>query len=172
MLRLPLKFCLAKTPKLPQGGFIWFFSWNKNYKNNPTVLCNVVAFKNKILLVKYDPFFLFIFSLSAVTFFLPFFFFHFCFNIFFFFISHPATRHRDAVKTYLCTCQQRCRYVSNETPNYVSMERRQGVSVVSLHDVLLKRRNDVSVGLKEVRSVRLQDVWNKSQMKHPMRSRW
>ena len=38
------------------------------------------------------------------------------------------------------------------------MERRQGVLVVSLHDVLL--------------SVRLQDVWNKSQMKHPMKSRW
>ena len=34
------------------------------------------------------------------------------------------------------------RYVSNETPNNVSVERRQDVSAVRLHDVLLECCND------------------------------
>ena len=51
--------------------------------------------------------------------------------------SHPVTRRRgDVVTTSLCTSQWRCRYVSNETPN--------DVSVIRLHDVLLVCRNDVS----------------------------
>ena len=40
-------------------------------------------------------------------------------------LSHPATRRRgDGVTTSLCTSQRRRKYVSNETPNNVSMERR------------------------------------------------
>ena len=81
-------------------------------------------------------------------------------------ISHPATRRRgDVVTTSLCTSQQRGRYISNETPNDVSVERHQDVSVVRLHDVLLVCRDDVP-------SVRLHDVSNKSQMKHPTTSQW
>ena len=37
-------------------------------------------------------------------------------------------------------------YVSNETPTDVSVERRQHVLVVRLHDILLERRGDVSRG--------------------------
>ena len=57
--------------------------------------------------------------------------------------SHPATRRRsDVITTYLCTSQQRRRYVSNDTPNDVFVERRQDVSVVHLHDILLEHRDD------------------------------
>ena len=59
--------------------------------------------------------------------------------------THPATRCRsDVVTTSLCTSQRRCRYVSNETPCDVSVERLQDVSVVRLHDILLERRDNVS----------------------------
>ena len=62
----------------------------------------------------------------------------------------PETRRRsDVVTTCLCTSQWRRRYLPNETPNDVSVERRQDASVVRLHDVS-----------------------NKSQMKHPMTSQW
>ena len=48
--------------------------------------------------------------------------------------NHQATRrHGDVITTSLCTSQLRRRYVSNETPNDVSVERRQTVSVVRLH---------------------------------------
>ena len=51
--------------------------------------------------------------------------------------SRPATRRRgDFVTTSLCMSQWRRRYVLNETPNEVSVERRQDVSVVSIHGVL------------------------------------
>ena len=88
--------------------------------------------------------------------------------------SHPATRRCGSViTTSLCTSQRRRRYVSNETTNDVSVERRQDVSVVRLHNVLLvccdyvsRERND------DVPSVRLHDVSNKSEMKHPMTSQW
>ena len=78
--------------------------------------------------------------------------------------SHSALRRRgDLVTTSLCTSQWRRRYVPNETPSDVSMERRQDVSVVRLHDVLLERRNDVSKGRNnDVPSVRFHDVSNKS----------
>ena len=47
------------------------------------------------------------------------------------------------------------------------MERRQDVSVVRLHDILLESRDDVSrCGNNDVSSVRLHDVSNKSQVKH------
>ena len=60
-------------------------------------------------------------------------------------ITHPATgRYGKAVTTSLCTSQQRRRYVLNETPNNISVERRQYVSVVLLHNVLLVCRDDVS----------------------------
>ena len=53
------------------------------------------------------------------------------------------------------------------------MERRQNVSVVGLHNNLLERRNDVSKGRNnDVPSVRLHDVSNKSQMKHPTTFQW
>ena len=48
--------------------------------------------------------------------------------------------------TSLCTSQWRRRYVPNEAPNDVSMERHQDVLVVHLPDILLERRNDVSKG--------------------------
>ena len=88
--------------------------------------------------------------------------------------SHSAlTRRGDLVTTSLCTSQWRRRYVPNETPSDVSMERRQDVSVVRLHDVILERRNDVSKGRNnDVPSVRFHDVSNKSQMKHPTTSQW
>ena len=77
--------------------------------------------------------------------------------------SHPALLRRgDVITTSLCTSQRRRRYVSNETPNDVSMERRQDVSVVRLY-VLLERHNDVSKGRNnDAPSLRLHDVSNKS----------
>ena len=86
----------------------------------------------------------------------------------------PVLRRRSDVATRsLCTSQWRRRYVSNETPNDVSMVRRQDVSVVRLHDFLLERPNDVSKGRNShVPSWRLRDVSNKSQMKHPTTSQW
>ena len=86
--------------------------------------------------------------------------------------THPAIRHRgDVVTTSLCRSQQRRRYVSNETPNNVSVERRQDVSVVRLHNVRLECCDDVSSGRNDnVPSVRLHEVSNKSQMKHPTTS--
>ena len=60
-------------------------------------------------------------------------------------IPHPATRRcSDVVTTSLCKSQRRRSYVSNETPNDVSVERCQDVSVVCLHDTLLGRRDDFS----------------------------
>ena len=89
-------------------------------------------------------------------------------------LYHPATRRRgDVVTTSLYTSQWRRRYVSNETPNDVSVERRQVASVVRLHDVLLEHRDNVLRGLNnDVPSARLHDVSNKSQMKHPTTSQW
>ena len=47
------------------------------------------------------------------------------------------------------------------------MESREDVSVVRLHNILLKRRDDVLRGRNnDVVSVRLHDVSDKSQMKH------
>ena len=88
--------------------------------------------------------------------------------------THPETRRRgDVVTTSLCMSQWRRRYVSNETLNEVSVERRQDVSVVRLHNVLLVCCDDVSWGRNEdVPYVRLHDVSNKSQMKHPMTSQF
>ena len=78
--------------------------------------------------------------------------------------THSALRRRgDAAATSLCTSQRRRSYVPNETPNDISMERRQDVSVVRLHDVLLERHNDVSKGCNnDAPSLRLHDVSNKS----------
>ena len=89
------------------------------------------------------------------------------------YVPHPALRRRgDVASTSLCTSQRRRRYVSNETPNDVSMECREDVSMVRLHNVLLERHNNVSKWRNnDVPSLRLHDVSNKSQMKHPMRSR-
>ena len=87
---------------------------------------------------------------------------------------HPALRRPgDVVMTSFCVSHRRRKYVPNEAPNDVSMERRQDVSVVRLPNVLLKRCNDVSKGRNnDVSSARLHDVSNKSQMKHPTTFHW
>ena len=79
-------------------------------------------------------------------------------------VAHPATRRPgDVVTTCLCTSQRRRSYVANETPNDVSMESRQDVSVVRLHNILLERCEDVLRERKnDVSSVRLHNVSNKS----------
>ena len=72
-----------------------------------------------------------------------------------------------------CTSQRRRKYISNETPNKVSVECRQDVSVVFLHDILLECCNNVTRGRNnDVTLVRLHDVSNKSQTKHPKTSQW
>ena len=82
--------------------------------------------------------------------------------------SHPAIRRRrDVATTSFCMSYRHCRYVSDETPNNVLVERWQYVSVVRLPDILLERCATVSRGRNnDVPSVLLHDVWNKSQMKH------
>ena len=92
-------------------------------------------------------------------------------------VIHPATRRcGDVITLSLYTSQRRRRYVSNETPNDVSVERRQVVSVIRLHDVLLERRerrDGVLTGRNnDVSSVRLHIVSNKSQMKHSTTYQW
>ena len=73
--------------------------------------------------------------------------------------------------TSLCTSQRRRMYVSNETPNDVSVEHRQDFSVVRLHDILLERCDEVSRGRNNnIPSVRLHYVSNKAQIKHPRTS--
>ena len=81
----------------------------------------------------------------------------------FFINPHPATRRRrNVVTTSLCTSQRCRRYVSNETPNDVSMERHQDVSVVRLQDVLLERHNVSKGRNNDVPSFCLHHVSNKS----------
>ena len=64
--------------------------------------------------------------------------------------------------------QRHCRSLTNETPNDVSVERHQDLSVVRIHDVLLERRDEVLRRRNnDVPSVRLRNVSNKSQVKHP-----
>ena len=64
--------------------------------------------------------------------------------------------------------QRHCRSLTNETPNDVSVECHQDLSVVRIHDVLLERRDEVLRRRNnDVPSVRLRNVSNKSQMKHP-----
>ena len=78
---------------------------------------------------------------------------------------HQAMRRRcDVVMTSLCTSEQRRRYVPNETPNDVSLERRQDDVLLECPDDVLKGRNN------NIPSVRLHDVLNKSEMKHPTTS--
>ena len=75
--------------------------------------------------------------------------------------------------TFLCTSQQRHRYVSNKTPKDVLVERQQGVSVVRLHNVLMERHDDGFGGRNNnIPSVRLHNVSNKSQIKHSTTSQW
>ena len=62
-----------------------------------------------------------------------------------------------------CTSQQCHSYASTDTHNEVLMEHRQDISVVRLHDVILKRRQNASRRRNNnVPSVRLHDVSNKS----------
>ena len=87
------------------------------------------------------------------------------------YLTHPAIRRcDDVIMLSLCTSQRRFRYDSNKSPNNVSGERRQDISVVRLHTVLLERCDDVLKGRNNDNpSVRLQDVSNRSQMN---RSQW
>ena len=66
--------------------------------------------------------------------------------------SHPARERRDdVVATPFCPSQRRRRYVSNETPN--------DVSVVRLPDVIKERGDNVSrVRNNDITLVRLHDV--------------
>ena len=74
------------------------------------------------------------------------------------FLYAPATSHR---------------YVSKEAPNNLLMECCQEVSVERLYYVILEHCDDVSRGRnKDVLSVRLRDVSNKSKIKHPTASQW
>ena len=53
------------------------------------------------------------------------------------------------------------------------MKRRQDVSVVRLHDVLLERCDDASKGCnKDGLLLRLHNVSNRSHMKHQMTPQW
>ena len=82
-------------------------------------------------------------------------------------------RRGNVVTTSLYTSERRRRYVSNEAPNDVLVERRKDVSVVRFHDVLQERCYHVSRGgPNDVSSVRVHDVSNESQTKHPMTSQW
>ena len=67
--------------------------------------------------------------------------------------------------TSIDTSAQRLKLVSQETPNDVSVVRLQGGSVVRLQDVAQERCSNVS-------KVPNHNVSSKSQMKHPMKSRW
>ena len=65
----------------------------------------------------------------------------------------------------LCTSQWRRRYVLNETPNDVSMERRQDVSVVRLYDiwnVITTSQKDVTMAPHQYVSTTSQTIlkWN------------
>ena len=88
--------------------------------------------------------------------------------------THQAIRRRcDVVTTSLCTSQRRRMYVPNKTLNDVSLERRQDVSMVGFHYVLLERCDDVLKWCNNnVPSVHLHDDSSKSQMKHPTTSQW
>ena len=84
--------------------------------------------------------------------------------------KETSWRRRNYVSLYV---PARRKYVSKETPDDVSVERRQVVSGVPLHDVLLECRDDVLRGRNnDFPSVRFHDISNKSQMKHPTKSQW
>ena len=88
-------------------------------------------------------------------------------SLYFIVNTQQITRwHGDVAITSLCTSQQRRRYVSNETPNDVSVKYCQDVSVVRLHNVILERCENVSRGRNNnFQLVRLHDIlisikWN------------
>ena len=81
--------------------------------------------------------------------------------------------HEHVVATSFCPSQRRRRYVSNETFNDVSVERRQDVPVVRLQDVIKERCDNVSrVRNNQVPLARLHYVSNQPQMKHLTMSWW
>ena len=88
--------------------------------------------------------------------------------------THPAAKRCSNFLTTSFYTPQPCRgYMSNITTNSVSMERRQDVSQVRLHDVLLERCSDVSRGRNNyIPSVCLNSASKKSQMKHLTISQW
>ena len=78
---------------------------------------------------------------------------------------NKPTQQEDVVATFFCPSQRRRKYVSNETPNDVSM--------VRLHDVIRERWDNVSrVRNNDVPLVRLRKVSNYSQMKCSTTSQW
>ena len=76
--------------------------------------------------------------------------------------SHPENGRRDdIVATFFCPSQRHHKYVSNETPNNASVERRKDVLVVRRQDVIKERCDNVSRVLNNsVSLVRLHDVSN------------
>ena len=81
---------------------------------------------------------------------------------------HP-TRQQDVVTM----SQRRRRYVSNETPNGVSVELSQDVSVFLLNSALLVCCNNVSRGRNnDASSVYLEEFSSKSQTKNQTTSQW
>ena len=84
--------------------------------------------------------------------------------------NKASWRRSNEVSLYVpVTSQVRLRW---NTQQHLSGTR-QDISVVRLHDVLLVCHGDVSRERNDdVPSVRLHDVSNKSQMKHPKTSQW
>ena len=74
--------------------------------------------------------------------------------------THPARGRRDnVVSTSFRPSQRRRRYFSNKTPNDVSVERHQDVSVAHPQDVIKERRGNFSRERNnDVPLVRLQEV--------------
>ena len=77
-------------------------------------------------------------------------------------ITHPARgRCEDVVVTIFSQSRRHRRYVSNETPNKVLVERRQDASVVRLQDIIKERLDNVSrVRNNDASLVRLHEVSN------------
>ena len=79
------------------------------------------------------------------------------------------TRQQDFVATSSQLLSVRPSIVAGTS----QMERRQDIIVVRLHNILLQRCDNVSRGRNnKVQLVRLHDVSNKSQTKHPTTSHW
>ena len=82
-------------------------------------------------------------------------------------------RRHDIASTSFCLSQRRRKYISNETPNEVSVELCQNFSVVRLYNVMKKRLDKVSrICNSNIPLIRLHNVSNQSHMKHPTACRW
>ena len=78
---------------------------------------------------------------------------------------------RGIVENFICTRQRRHWYVSHETPNDVSLERHQDISVGTSHDFI---RNVLIMSQKYETITPINSLHgtsNQSQMKYPTKSR-